>query len=79
MYALPDKDVGLYLNSKRFDALYLPLHNLLLWESELRDAIYQHSSGFMQALKDCYVIAHLGKVAGAGKSAWAAANNGNAF
>src|SRR5699024_5489902 len=49
-------------------------HNLL-WQTELGNAVHQHTAGRMQRLKDRDLVSLAGKVAGAGQAGGTGADN----
>ena len=60
--------VGLYLYALGNYVVNLVLDHGVLWQTELGDAVLQHSAGAVESLEDGHVIAELGKVVGAGEA-----------
>ena len=65
---LADDHIGVDLYTQRLHILDLFFHYRFLRETEFRNTVYQYTAGFVQCLKDRYIIAHLCQVACAGQS-----------
>ena len=75
-HGLADDDVGLELHAAAAQHVDLEAHNVLR-QTELRNAIHQHSAELVQRFEDVHLVAHLDEVAGAGQSGRAAADDGD--
>ena len=60
--------VGLYLHAKTLHGLHLGGHHALLGQSELRNAVYQHTANLVQRLENLHLIPGASQVAGTGQS-----------
>ena len=64
----PDDHVGLDLDAQPPHGLDLALDDLLLGQSELRNAVDQHPAHLVQCLENLHFVTHLGQVARTGQT-----------
>ena len=67
-YGFTNDNVGLNLNTQRFYVLNLCCNYFVFWKTEFRNTINKNSTSFVKCLEDCYIVTHLCKISGAGKS-----------
>ena len=67
-YGFTDDNVGLDLNTERFYVLYLSSNDFVFRKTKLRNTVNKNAACFVKSLEDSYIIAHLCKVSGTGKS-----------
>ena len=68
-------NISLELNTQLTQSINLSSNDLLLWQTELWDTIYQHSTQLMQSLEYCHLITHLRQIAGTRQSCRTATDN----
>ena len=68
-------DIGLYLDAELANFVNFVLEDLVLWETEFGDAVFQYAAGLVKGLENRHVVAPFGKVGSACESCRPAADN----